>query len=124
VPDDRRRRRGPAGRDDEDPDLVVVDRATGGGVGAVVINDREPDDCSCNFRIAIGPGGRDRGFGSQATRLVVDPVLTTTDAHRIGLDVFEFNPRSVMMSILRPQRAALTPTASAATPLPGDGGTR
>jgi RimJ/RimL family protein N-acetyltransferase len=63
-------------------------------VGEVVINEWDAANLACNFRISIGPAGRDRGLGTEATRLVVDHVFATTDAHRIGLDVFDFNPRA------------------------------
>ena len=118
-------------------DLVIVDRADGAVVGEAVINDWDATNRGCNFRISIGPAGRDRGLGTEATRLVVDHVFTTTDAHRIGLDVLDFNPRaahvyekigftregvlrdvlrwdgeyhgSIVMSVLRPEWEAALP---------------
>lgn len=45
---------------DERLDLAVVDNATGQCVGEVVLNQFDPDNESCNFRILIGPDGRDR----------------------------------------------------------------
>lgn len=115
-------------------DLAVVERATGTWLGELAINDWSPDDHSCNFRIALAPAGRDRGFGTEAARLIVDYVFTHLPIHRISLDVFDFNPRaahvyervgfvregllrdtlfwdggyhsSIMMSILRPDWAA------------------
>jgi RimJ/RimL family protein N-acetyltransferase len=85
---------GSRGAEPDRLDLVIVDRTSGAAVGEVVINEWDAEDRACNFRIGIGPGGRDRGLGSEATRLVVDHVFTTTDAHRIGLEVFDFNPRA------------------------------
>ena len=41
-------------------DLAIVYRATGECVGEVVLNEWEPENASCNFRILIGPRGRDR----------------------------------------------------------------
>src|SRR5262245_42214765 len=52
-------------------DLAIVDRRTGGCVGEAVLNDWDPDNQSCGFRILIGPAGRDRGLGTEATRLIV-----------------------------------------------------
>ncbi len=79
---------------DDRLDLVIVDRATDVVVGEVVINDWDEDNLSCGFRIGIGPAGRDRGFGSEATRLVIDHVFSSTDAQRIELEVYAFNERA------------------------------
>jgi RimJ/RimL family protein N-acetyltransferase len=52
-------------------DLAVIDRARGGCVGEAVLNEWEPGNHSCRFRIALGPAGRGRGLGTEATRLIV-----------------------------------------------------
>lgn len=75
-------------------DLAVVDNASGEVVGEVVLNEWEPDDASCNFRILIGPAGRDRGLGTEATRLVVGHAFERLGLHRVSLEVFAFNPRA------------------------------
>ena len=54
----------------------------------------KPEDQTCGFRILLGPAGRDRGFGSEATRLVVAHAFAATDLHRIELEVYAFNPRA------------------------------
>lgn len=83
-------------RNDQDDrlDLAVVDLATGGCVGEVVLNELDRDNGSCNFRTLIGPRGRDRGLGSEATRLIVDHGFGVLGLHRISLDVYDFNPRA------------------------------
>jgi RimJ/RimL family protein N-acetyltransferase len=85
-----------ASRGDADDrlDLVIVDRASGAVVGEVVINDWDADNLSCGFRIGIGPAGRDRGLGSEATRLVIDHVFASTAAQRVELEVYAFNERA------------------------------
>jgi RimJ/RimL family protein N-acetyltransferase len=45
-------------------DLAVVDRVSGACVGEVVLNEWDEADASVNFRILIGPRGRDRGLGT------------------------------------------------------------
>lgn len=80
---------------DDRLDLSIIDRASGEWVGEVVINDWDPDNHSCNFRIAIGPNGRNRGLGSEATRMIVDYVFEHLPINRIGLGVFAFNPRAI-----------------------------
>jgi RimJ/RimL family protein N-acetyltransferase len=75
-------------------DLAIVDLATGKCVGEAVLNDYDPGNASCSFRTLIGPKGRDRGLGSEATRLIVDYGLTVLGLHRIELTVYAFNPRA------------------------------
>ena len=75
-------------------DLAIIDRLSGRCVGEVVLNQLDAGNDSCHFRILIGPEGRDRGLGSDATRLILDHAFRTTDVHRIGLEVYSFNPRA------------------------------
>jgi len=75
-------------------DLAVVDRATDEVVGEVVINGVDPANRSANFRTLIGPGGRDRGLGTEAARLVIDHVFAELGLHRLSLEVYAFNPRA------------------------------
>jgi RimJ/RimL family protein N-acetyltransferase len=81
----------------EDPerlDLAVTDRATGELVGEVVLNEWDPDARSCNFRTLMGPRGRDRGLGTEATRLIVGYGFERLGLHRIGLEVYGHNHRA------------------------------
>jgi RimJ/RimL family protein N-acetyltransferase len=75
-------------------DLAVVDRSTDACVGEVVLNDVDTDNLSCNFRTLIGAGGRDRGLGTEAARLIIGYGFETLGFHRISLSVFGFNPRA------------------------------
>ncbi len=75
-------------------DLAIVDKATGETVGEAVLNEYDPDNQACNFRILIGPNGRDRGLGTEATRLIVGYGLEVLGLHRISLGVYAFNPRA------------------------------
>ncbi len=75
-------------------DLAVVDPATGVCVGETVLNEWDAGNLACNFRILIGPDGRDRGIGSEATRLTVDHAFSATPLYRLELEVFVFNPRA------------------------------
>ncbi|MGC4896417.1 GNAT family N-acetyltransferase [Micromonospora sp. DT31] len=75
-------------------DLAVVDRATGVCVGEVVLNEWDQVNASCNFRTLLGPDGRDRGLGTEAVRLVVGYGFERLGLHRVGLEVFAFNPRA------------------------------
>jgi RimJ/RimL family protein N-acetyltransferase len=75
-------------------DLAIVDKATGTTVGEAVLNDWDPDNRCCNFRILIGPSGQGRGLGTEATRLIVGYGIEEVGLHRISLGVYAFNPRA------------------------------
>ncbi|WP_033213014.1 GNAT family N-acetyltransferase [Kitasatospora phosalacinea] len=74
-------------------DLIVVDRATGRGVGEIVLNEWDEPNRACNLRIAIGPDGRDRGLGTEAVRLLTDHAIRALGLNRVSLSVYAFNGR-------------------------------
>ncbi len=47
-----------------------------------------------NFRILIGEAGRNRGLGTEATRLLIDYLFQQTSLARLTLSVFDFNSRA------------------------------
>lgn len=47
-----------------------------------------------NFRILIGPKGRNRGLGTEATQLIIDYIFMNTTLNQLTLSVFDFNPRA------------------------------
>jgi RimJ/RimL family protein N-acetyltransferase len=74
-------------------DLAIV--AEGGYVGEVVLNELDPDNLSCNLRIAlVGRRVFGKGYGTEAIRLVLDHAFATTPLHRISLGVYGFNERA------------------------------
>ncbi|HWD77843.1 MAG TPA: GNAT family protein [Kribbella sp.] len=75
-------------------DLAIVDKASGLVVGEAVLNQWDPDNRCCNFRILIGPAGQGRGLGTEATRLIVGYGIEELGLHRISLGVYAFNPRA------------------------------
>jgi RimJ/RimL family protein N-acetyltransferase len=75
-------------------DLAVVNKATGRCVGEVVLNDWNDANRSCGFRALLGPGGRDRGLGTEAARMIVGYGFERLGLHRISLEVYSFNPRA------------------------------
>ncbi len=80
---------------DDRIDLAVIDRASGEYVGEVVLNELDNDNRSCGFRIClIGPRAFGRGFGTEATRLVLAHAFETVGVNRIELEVYAFNPRA------------------------------
>ncbi len=80
---------------DDRLDLAVIDRSTNAWAGEVVINEWDPDNASCGFRIALSADSRDQGLGSEATQLIVDYVFDELPVNRLQLDVFAFNPRAI-----------------------------
>ncbi|MGV3016388.1 GNAT family N-acetyltransferase [Rothia sp. 88186D007BW] len=63
-------------------------------VGEVAFNEFDPDNGSVNYRIAIGEAGQNKGYGTEATQLMVDYAFEKLGLHRIGLEVLNFNERA------------------------------
>lgn len=64
-------------------------------IGEVVLNEIDEENRSADFRIAMkGKAYFGKGYGSEATRLIVDYGFKTLKLHRIELEVFDFNPRA------------------------------
>jgi len=75
-------------------DLAIVDKSVNILVGEVVVNLYDEKKESMNFRILIGPRGRNRGLGTEATNLIIDYVFKNTNLNQLTLSVYEFNPRA------------------------------
>ncbi|MFI1353138.1 GNAT family N-acetyltransferase [Streptomyces sp. NPDC020898] len=76
-------------------DLAVTDRATGELVGEVVLYEWDPVGRSCTFRTLLGPRGRGRGLGTEATRLIVAYGFEQLGLHRIELEAYAHNRRAL-----------------------------
>ncbi len=80
---------------DDRLDLAVVERAGGTYVGEVALSDLDVHNRSCSFRIAlVGPRVFGRGYGTKATRLVLDHAFGPVGLHRVELEVYATNPRA------------------------------
>ncbi|HST81213.1 MAG TPA: GNAT family protein [Kineosporiaceae bacterium] len=76
-------------------DWAITLAETGDHLGEVVLNQLDQDNASMNFRIVLRhPTVFGRGYGTEATRAVVDHGLDGFGLHRIQLEVFSFNPRA------------------------------
>ncbi|QYX79940.1 GNAT family N-acetyltransferase [Streptomyces akebiae] len=75
-------------------DLGIVDRASGELVGETVLHEWDEANRSCCFRVLIGPGGRNKGLGTEAVRLTVGHAFEGLGLHRVSLYVFTHNPRA------------------------------
>lgn len=64
-------------------------------IGEVVLSDIDEVNRSASFRIAMkGKAYFGKGYGSEATRLMIDFGFETLNLHRIELEVYDFNPRA------------------------------
>lgn len=76
-------------------DLAIERRTDGTYVGEVVLNDLDPHNESVSFRIGLaGPEHFGRGYGTEATMLVLRYAFATVGLHRVGLEVYAFNGRA------------------------------
>jgi RimJ/RimL family protein N-acetyltransferase len=65
-------------------------------VGEVVILEIDQRNRSAHIRIALfRVEDLNKGYGSEAMRLMVDYGFRTLNLHRLGLDVFTFNARAI-----------------------------
>jgi len=82
--------------DDDRASFII---AVGGdlrAVGEVVINNIDHDNHSANIRISLfSEHDFNKGYGTEAMRLMVDYGFKTLNLHRIELGVYAFNPRAI-----------------------------
>ena len=74
-------------------DWAAIRIADGAFLGEAVINQLDVDNASASYRILLGSGHLDRGYGTEITRLVVEYALGV-GLHRLSLGVYDFNPRA------------------------------
>ena len=83
------------GRDDR-ADWAVIRQIDGVFLGEVVLNQRDPDNESMNFRIGLsGDGALGNGYGTEATRAAIQYAFDAVGLHRLSLGVYAFNPRAL-----------------------------
>ena len=76
-------------------DVSIIERSTESWVGEVVLNDLDPVNRLCSLRILIAAvANYGRGFGTEATTLVLDHAFNAVGVHRVELEVYRFNPRA------------------------------
>ncbi|MGI5128373.1 GNAT family N-acetyltransferase [Pseudonocardia sp. CA-107938] len=74
-------------------DWAAIRIADGAFLGEAVLNQYDPANAWCNFRIALAAGHLGQGYGTEITRLTLDHGFAA-GLHRISLTVFAFNPRA------------------------------
>jgi RimJ/RimL family protein N-acetyltransferase len=80
---------------DDRLDLAIIEREADTYVGEVVLNELDAGNRSCSFRISlVGPHAFGRGYGTEATRLVLRHAFAAVGVNRVELEVYDFNPRA------------------------------
>jgi RimJ/RimL family protein N-acetyltransferase len=76
--------------------MAVHERATGRLIGTCAFSQLDGDNGSALYHITIGESDAwGRGYGTEATQLMIDHAFGTLGLHRIALFVFEFNVRAI-----------------------------
>ncbi|MEU3626647.1 GNAT family N-acetyltransferase [Amycolatopsis coloradensis] len=80
---------------DDRADYAILRKEDRGYLGEVVLSDFDGDNRSAAFRIALtGPDVFGKGYGTEATKLILDFAFDVVGVHRVSLEVFDFNPRA------------------------------
>ncbi|MBA2254956.1 MAG: GNAT family N-acetyltransferase [Chloroflexi bacterium] len=75
---------------------AIHERGTDRLIGVTTFSSLDGDNGSALFHITIGePDAWGRGFGTEATELMLQHAFERLGLHRIGLSVFEFNERAI-----------------------------
>jgi RimJ/RimL family protein N-acetyltransferase len=76
--------------------MAIHERETDRLIGTCAFSQLDGDNGSALYHITIGEKDAwGRGYGTEATRLMLDHAFDTLGLHRIALYVFEFNERAI-----------------------------
>jgi RimJ/RimL family protein N-acetyltransferase len=71
-------------------------RETGRLIGLTTFSNLDPDNGSVLFHISLGePDARGQGYGTEATRLMLQLAFERIGLYRVSLSVFGFNERAI-----------------------------
>ncbi|WET82054.1 GNAT family protein [Amycolatopsis sp. QT-25] len=80
---------------DDRADYAIVRQDDRAHVGDLALTDVDKDNRSAAFRIALnGPEFYGKGYGTEATKLVLEYAFGVVGLHRVSLEVFDYNPRA------------------------------
>lgn len=83
------------GEREDRADWAILRAEDGAYLGEVVLNDLDAANRAAGFRIILGsPRWFGSGYGTEATRAVLDYAFGAVGLHRVELEVFAFNPRA------------------------------
>jgi RimJ/RimL family protein N-acetyltransferase len=75
---------------------AIDERAAGRLIGLTTFSNLDPDNGSVLFHITIGePDAWGRGYGTEATGLMLELAFKRIGLHRVTLSVFSFNERAI-----------------------------
>ncbi|MBI5931572.1 MAG: GNAT family N-acetyltransferase [Chloroflexi bacterium] len=75
--------------------FIIAHPTTLEALGEIVILNIDADSRSANIRVSLFyEADFNKGYGSEAMRLMVDYAFQTLKLHRLGLDVLSLNPRA------------------------------
>jgi len=76
-------------------DYAITLKDSSDYLGEAVLNDIDWRNRSANYRIALASERLfGKGYGTEATRLIIEYGIRTLQLHRIELEVYDFNPRA------------------------------
>ncbi len=76
--------------------MAIHERETDRLIGSCAFSQVDGENGSAMYHITIGEKDTwGRGYGTEATQLMLDHAFGTLGLHRIGLTVFEFNERAI-----------------------------
>lgn len=76
--------------------FTIYERSTGRAIGLTYLSDIKPRSRSAEFAIVIGEKDyHNKGYGSEATRLMLDYAFTVLGLHNVLLKVFAFNQAAI-----------------------------
>jgi RimJ/RimL family protein N-acetyltransferase len=76
--------------------MAIHERDSDRLIGSCAFSQVDGENGSAMFHITIGEKDAwGRGYGTEATQLMLDHAFGTLGLHRIGLSVFEFNERAI-----------------------------
>jgi diamine N-acetyltransferase len=80
------------GADTRNVSFVIYDQATGQPIGTTALDGIDYRNRTAEFSIGIGEAAyRGRGYGTEATRLMLDYAFTVLGLHNVMLQVYELN---------------------------------
>ncbi|PZF84435.1 GNAT family N-acetyltransferase [Jiangella anatolica] len=85
-----------ASRADQDDrlDWAIEDAGSGSYAGGLAVNEVDADNETAGFRIDLVPAYQGRGIGPEAIELMLAYLFEEVGVHRVGLEVYAFNPRA------------------------------